>query len=472
MKILLTGATGYIGKRLLPVLVNKGYIVVCCVRDKNRFSPPEPLRKSIEVVEVDFLDKKTLGNIPDDIDGAYYLMHSMSTSSNYEKLELEAAQNFRKSLDKGKVKHVVYLSGIVNEESLSKHLTSRKAVEAELEKGKYHFTTLRAGIIIGSGSASFEIIRDLVEKLPVMVAPRWLNTRCQPIAIKDVITFLDRTLFEEKTFNRNFDIGGPDVLTYKEMLLEFAKVRGLKRWIGIVPVMTPKLSSYWLYFITSTSYRLATSLVSSMKAEVVARNDEINHLLDITPMDYETSLKRTFSAIDTNEVISSWKDSLISGRINQSLSAFINVPVNGCFVDHRERTLKDRQRTIENIWRIGGETGWYYASWLWKIRGLLDKLSGGVGLRRGRTHPNRIEPGDSIDFWRVLYANKKEGRLLLFAEMKLPGEAWLEFKIEDNKLSQIATFRPKGLWGRVYWYSVVPFHHLIFRGLINQLVKY
>jgi hypothetical protein len=341
-----------------------------------------------------------------------------------------------------------------------------------LEKGKYHFTTLRAGIIIGSGSASFEIIRDLVEKLPVMVAPRWLNTRCQPIAIKDVITFLDRTLFEEKTFNRNFDIGGPDVLTYKEMLLEFAKVRGLKRWIGIVPVMTPKLSSYWLYFITSTSYRLATSLVSSMKVEVVARNDEINHLLDITPMDYETSLKRTFSAIDTNEVISSWKDSLISGRINQSLSAFINVPVNGCFVDHRERTLKDRQRTIENIWRIGGETGWYYASWLWKIRGLLDKLSGGVGLRRGRTHPNRIEPGDSIDFWRVLYANKKEGRLLLFAEMKLPGEAWLEFKIEDNKLSQIATFRPKGLWGRVYWYSVVPFHHLIFRGLINQLVKY
>jgi uncharacterized protein YbjT (DUF2867 family) len=470
-KIILTGATGYIGKRLLPVLVNKGYQVVCCVRDKNRFSPPEPLRKSIEVVEVDFLDKKTLGNIPADIDGAYYLMHSMSSSTDYQKLELEAARNFRETLDETGVKHVVYLSGMVNEESLSKHLASRKAVEEELAQGKYHFTALRAGIIIGSGSASFEIIRDLVEKLPVMIAPRWLKTRCQPIAIKDVIAFLEKTLFEEKTYNCNFDIGGPDVLTYKEMLLEFAKVRGLKRWIGIVPVMTPKLSSYWLYFITSTSYWLATSLVSSMKVEVVARNDEINHLLGVTPMDYETSLHRTFSAIETNEVISSWKDSLISGRINQSLSAFINVPVNGCFVDRREKPVKDKERTVENIWRIGGETGWYYASWLWKLRGFLDKLSGGVGLRRGRTHPNRIEPGDSVDFWRVLYAGKEEGRLLLFAEMKLPGEAWLEFKIEDDKLIQTATFRPKGLWGRLYWYAVVPFHHLIFRGLINQLVK-
>ncbi len=470
-KILLTGDTGYIGKRLLPVLVNKGYKVVCCVRDKNRFSPPEPLRKSIEVVEVDFLDKKTLNNIPDDIDGAYYLMHSMSSSSNYEKLELEAAQNFRESLDKGKVKHVVYLSGIVNEESLSKHLTSRKAVEAELGRGKYHLTTLRAGIIIGSGSASFEIIRDLVEKLPLMIAPKWLNTRCQPIAIKDVITFLDKSLFEEQTYDQNYDIGGPDVLTYKEMLLEFARVRGLKRRIGIVPVMTPKLSSYWLYFITSTSYRLATSLVSSMKVEVVARNDDINKILGVIPMDYETSLRRTFSALETNEVISSWKDSLISGRINQSLTAFINVPQNGCFIDSRVKTVQDRQRTIDNIWRIGGETGWYYASWLWQIRGFTDKLSGGVGLRRGRTHPNRIDPGDTVDFWRVLYAGKKEGRLLLFAEMKLPGEAWLEFRLENNKLYQTATFRPKGLWGRIYWFSVVPFHHFIFRGLINHLVK-
>ncbi|MFW5724888.1 MAG: SDR family oxidoreductase, partial [Bacteroidota bacterium] len=256
-----------------------------------------------------------------------------------------------------------------------------------------------------------------------------------------------------------------------EMLLGFARVRGLKRRIGIVPVMTPRLSSYWLYFITSTSYRLATALVDSMKVEVVARSDEINHILGVKPMDYETSLRRTFSAIDTNEIVSSWKDSLISGRINQSLSAFINVPQNGCFTDKRSRYIADRNRTLDAIWRIGGKTGWYYAGWLWRIRGYLDKLAGGVGLRRGRTHPQQIDPGDAVDFWRVLYASKEEGRLLLFAEMKLPGEAWLEFKLTDNKLYQTATFRPKGLFGRLYWYAVVPFHHIIFRGLINHLAR-
>ncbi|MFN3557593.1 MAG: SDR family oxidoreductase [Bacteroidales bacterium] len=469
MKVLLTGATGYIGKRLLPVLVNQGYRVVCCVRDKNRFAPPEPLLGQIEVVEVDFLEKDTLKNIPADIDGAYYLMHSMSVSTRYEALELEAARNFRETMAHTRVRHVVYLSGMVNEESLSKHLSSRKAVEEELGNGTYALTTLRAGIIIGSGSASFEIIRDLVEKLPVMVAPRWLNTRCQPIAIKDVIALLHKSLFEEKVYGRNFDIGGPDVLTYKQMLLGFARVRGLKRWIGIVPVMTPRLSSYWLYFITSTSYRLATALIDSMKVEVVARNDEINLLLGVVPMNYETALRRTFSAIETNEVVSSWKDSLISGRITRSLSAFINVPVNGCFTDRRSMPVRDRQRTLDALWRIGGQTGWYYASWLWQLRGFVDKLSGGVGLRRGRTHPDRIDPGDAVDFWRVLYASKAEGRLLLFAEMKLPGEAWLEFRIADGKLFQTATFRPRGLWGRMYWYAVVPFHHIIFRGLLRQL---
>jgi len=471
MKILLTGATGYIGKRMLPVLVAKGYTVVCCVRDKNRFSPPEPLRAAIEIIEVDFLNKDTLSAIPPDIEGAYYLIHSMSNSSEYDQMEKQSAENFRGAMAKTRVRHVVYLSGIVNEQNLSRHLASRKAVEETLAQGPYNFTALRAGIIIGSGSASFEIIRDLVEKLPVMVAPRWLKTRCQPVAVKDVIAFLFETLFNQRTYNRNFDIGGPDVLTYKEMLYGFARVRGLKRWIGVVPVMTPRLSSYWLYFITSTSYRLACALVDSMKVEVVARNDEINHILGIQPIDYQTALQRTFSAIETNEVVSSWKDSLISGRITRSLSAFIHVPTNGCFKDQRVRTVTDRDRTIHNIWHIGGETGWYYASWLWKIRGYLDKLAGGVGLRRGRTHPDRIDAGDAVDFWRVLYANRSEGRLLLFAEMKLPGEAWLEFKIEKGKLIQTATFRPKGLWGRMYWYSVVPLHFLIFRGLANALVS-
>ena len=259
MKILLTGATGYIGQRLLPAIIAEGHEVVCCVRDVNRFEPPSSLRDRISVIEVDFLDKASLDRIPKDIDGAYYLMHSMSSSMDYKAMEHRSAQNFREVVSETSAQHVIYLSGIINEDSLSEHLASRKAVEDELGKGSYHLTTLRAGIIIGSGSASFEIIRDLVEKLPVMITPKWLNTRCQPIGIRDVISFLSKSLFRTETYDRNFDIGGPDVLTYKEVLLGYAKARGLKRWIGTVPVMTPKLSSYWLFFVTSTSYKLATS---------------------------------------------------------------------------------------------------------------------------------------------------------------------------------------------------------------------
>lgn len=471
MKILLTGATGYIGKRLLPILINKGYKVLCCVRDKNRFNPPESLKKSIEVIEVDFTEKSFIDNLPKDINGAYYLIHSMSTSSDYDRLELISANNFREAVNQTNAKHVIYLSGIVNEQSLSKHLASRKAVEDELAKGKYHFTTLRAGIIIGSGSASFEIIRDLVEKLPVMFAPEWLKTKCQPIGINDVIEFLDETLFNEATYGKNFDIGGPDVLAYKEMLFGYAKVRGLKRYILIVPVMTPKLSSYWLYFITTISFKLASSLVSSMKIEVVCRNDEINRILKISPIGYEEALRKTLSENESEQIISSWKDSLISGRFDQNLTEFLSVPSHGCFTDERNKPITNLENCIEKIWNIGGEKGWYYADWLWKLSGFIDKVFGGIGLRRGRTNLNYISAGDAIDFWRVLYANRTEGRLLLFAEMKLPGEAWLEFKTTDNILYQTVTFRPKGLWGRIYWYSVFLLHTFIFRGLINQLVK-
>ena len=469
MKILLTGATGYIGKRLLPVLVSRGYNVVCCVRDSNRFNPPEILKDKIEVIEVDFLDKSTLDRIPDDIDAAYYLIHSMSTSKNFQDLELLSAKNFNYALQKTKVKHVVFLSGIINEKTLSKHLSSRKAVEDELSKSKFNFTTLRAGIIIGSGSASFEIIRDLVEKLPVMVTPKWLNTKSQPIGINDVIRFLDKSLFNEKTYNKSFDIGGPDILSYKQLLLGYAKVRKLKRLIYTVPVMTPKLSSYWLYFITATSYKLATALVNSMKVEVICKNDDLNNILNIHPEKYDISLQRTITDLDDGHITSSWKDSLISGRFSLSLSDFINVPTHGCFIDRREKTMANRVESIEKIWRIGGESGWYYANWLWKIRGFMDRLSGGIGLRRGRTNNDTIANGDAIDFWRVIYANKEEGRLLLFAEMKLPGEAWLEFKTKENSLIQTATFRPKGLWGRIYWYAVYPFHGIIFKGMIRSI---
>ena len=471
MKILLTGANGYIGKRLLPVLINNGHFIFCCVRDVNRFHPPQPFSDRVQTIEVDLLDKESLQKIPDDIDTAYYLVHSMSSSTNYVKLEKDAAINFRNKVEQTGIKHVIYLGGIVNQESLSKHLSSRKTVETELGKGSYHFTALRAGIIIGSGSASFEIIRDLVEKLPIMIAPKWLKTKCQPIGIRDVITFLERCPLNPLVYNKSFDIGCKDILSYKELLLGYARTRKLKRKIFIVPVMTPKLSSYWLYFVTSTSYKLATALVSSMKIEVVCRNAQINQLLHHTPANYEESLRRTFNAIEANQISSSWKDSLISGRFESNISEFIRIPTFGCFSDKRTRTISNRDRCIQRLWSIGGDNGWYYANWLWLMRGFLDKLAGGVGLRRGRTHKDSLSSGDAIDFWRVLYANKEEGRLLLFAEMKLPGEAWLEFNIVNQKLHQIATFRPKGLLGRFYWYTVLPFHAFVFRGMINNLIK-
>ena len=469
MKILLTGSTGYIGKRLLPVLIELGHEVVCCARDVKRFNPPQYLKQSITVLKVDLLDEKSLESIPKDIDGAYYLVHSMSSSGDFQSLEENSAINFRNALKKTKVKHVVYLSGIVNETELSKHLTSRKNVELELSQGEYNFTTLRAGIIIGSGSASFEIIRDLVEKLPIMITPKWLYTKCQPIGITDVIAFLSKSLFNPKTFNQNFDIGGPDILSYKNMLLNFGKVRNLKRKIYVVPVMTPKISSYWLYFVTSTSYKLATSLVHSMKIEVICRDNRLNTILGIKPLSYNDSLKRAFSKIENNQIISSWKDAYSSSGLNFNISDFIQVPSFGCFKDRRTRPIKNRKVCIDKIWSIGGSTGWYYANWLWRIRGFIDRLFGGVGLRRGRTNTSNINVGDSIDFWRVLYANKEEGRLLLFAEMKLPGEAWLEFKVVNDELIQTATFRPLGLAGRLYWYAVVPFHGFLFNGMIKEI---
>lgn len=469
MRILLTGASGYIGKRLLPALVEDGHQVICSVRDKNRYNPPKSLLPHIEIVEVDLLEKETLANIPKDIDGAFYLVHSMSSSSDYQNLELKSAQNFREAIDKTDAQHVVYLSGIVNESELSEHLSSRKNVETELAKGKYNFTTLRAGIIVGSGSASFEIMRDIVEKLPLMITPKWLDTRCQPIGITDVIQFLSQTLSNEKTYNQDFDIGGPDILTYKDMLLKLGEVRNLKRYIYTVPVMTPKLSSYWLYFVTSTSYKLAIALVDSMKVEVVCRNNDINKILAISPISYTTALEKAFKKVNQNEVASSWKDAFISSDTAFDISDFIQVPTFGCFTDHQTKPYVDRESCIENIWKIGGENGWYSGNWLWQLRGYLDKLVGGVGLRRGRTSKNSLDAGDALDFWRVLYANKEEGRLLLFAEMKLPGEAWLEFKVEDGELHQTATFRPLGVLGRLYWYAVLPFHGFIFNGMSTKI---
>lgn len=471
MKILVTGTTGYIGKRLIVRLLESKHQLVCCVRDLDRIPDEFEENPNVTFIKIDFLKPSNV-SLPNDIDAAYYLIHSMAGSSNnFDDLELTCAKNFKELIEQTHCEQVIYLSGIVNDDSLSKHLKSRLEVEKMLQSNKYATTTFRAGIIVGSGSASFEIIRDLVEKLPVMITPRWLKTRTQPIAVRDVLSFLENTLNVKETYNKSFDVCGPEIVTYKEMLLQFASVRGFKRYIITLPFLTPRLSSYWLCFVTSTSFSLAKALVDSMKVEVIAKPSNINRLLNVEPIVYKEAVALAFQKIEQNAVLSSWKDAISSGVFNDQLAKHIQIPNYGCFKDIRTQKILNEEKTLHKIWSIGGKTGWYKFNTLWKIRGYLDKVFGGVGLRRGRRHPTELEAGDPIDFWRVLLADKKSKRLLLFAEMKLPGEAWLEFKIEKNKLYQRAVFRPKGILGRMYWYAVLPFHAFVFKGMINNLIK-
>lgn len=478
MKILLTGANGYIGKRLLPVLLEQGHVVYATVRDKKRLDPDQLMGGSLHILEVDFLQDNPIDLLPEDIDAAYYLIHSMSASQdNFTELEGLSAHHFVKMINLTSARQIIYLGGISNAGRLSKHLASRRNVESILSGARASLTILRAGIIVGAGSASFEIIRDLVEKLPIMVTPKWLNTRCQPIAIRNIIQYLDGVLDNKQCLGRTFDIGGPEILTYREMLLGFAGVRKLKRFIYTLPVMTPRLSSYWLYFVTSISYNLAVNLVNSMKVEVVCRENEIRKIIDIPLIDYRRSIELAFARIEQNLVLSSWKDAMVSGNSYFDLNKLIEVPRYGCFRD--KQTVEVRQepdQVLANIWSIGGERGWYYANWLWTFRGFLDKLVGGVGLRRGRTNTETIHSGDALDFWRVIYASREKRRLLLFAEMKLHGEAWLEFKLRKLEgkefLEQTATFRPRGLWGRFYWYLLLPFHYMIFSGMCRRIASY
>lgn len=478
MRILLTGANGYIGTRLLPVLLEQGHEVVCMVRDKRRFAEESDFGDKVKIITGDLLKPETLDNIPLDIDAAYYLVHSMSTGGDkFSEQEFESAMHFVKAIQKTSCRQLIYLTGIVNDEDLSKHLTSRLAVEKELKKSGIAFTILRAAIIIGSGSASFEIIRDLTEKLPVMVAPKWVNTRCQPIAIRDVLGYLTGILMNEKSFNQTFDIGGPDILTYKEMMLQYAESRKLKRWIFTVPVLTPRLSSLWLNLVTTVPYSLARSLVDSMKNEVICKDDRI---MEIVPRDcftYKKALSLAFEKIEQHSIVSSWKDALNRGYLDTSFMDQVKVPQKGS-LEYKVKMQFERgaEEVFENVWGIGGTRGWYYLDWLWNFRGFLDKLVGGVGIRRGRTSNTSLQAGDVLDFWRVLLADRKNKRLLLYAEMKVPGEAWLEFRIVDyhgkSFLLQVATFRPSGLWGRLYWYAMFPFHLVLFKGMAKQITAY
>lgn len=475
-RILVTGASGFIGKQLIEALLKEGHTVIALVRVRGTvlFSKAPP---NLQICYGDILKPESLDPIEPEVDAAYYLMHSMKAfTANLKEQEAEAANNFLDLASRLKVKQIIYLSGIVGDERLSPHLESRLFVENTLRKGPIPATVLRASIIIGKGSASFEIIRDLVEKLPVMVAPKWINNLCQPIAIADVIFYLTHVLLQDKFYDRVFDIGGPEPLTFKEALHQYAKVRNLKRHIFVVPVLTPRLSSYWLLLVTSVSFPIAYYLVESMKTNSACRDDSIRSILPHTCMNYREALSKVFEDASKSETTSTWMDAWDPGCSTPSLARFMEIPKSNVLEEEVVKPLEcTAEEAVENIWSIGGDRGWGVMQWAWNIRGFVDKLVGGVGLRRGRVHPRNLKSGDYIDFWRVVKADRENRELILYAEMKLPGEAWLKFRVEDingkPSIRQTAIFSPRGILGRIYWFVLIPFHKLIFPGMASSLAK-
>lgn len=476
-KVLVTGATGFVGKRLIAFLLDKGHEVYALCRIRGAKVFPED-RPNLHYLWGDLRNLEKSSPIPIEIEAAYYLVHSMTEIMNdLTRVELEVAKNFIALLKPTQVKQIIYLGGIINDKKkLSPHLKSRLLVEEILKSSGIPTTILRASIIIGAGSASFEIIRDLTEKLPFMIAPKWISTSCQPIAIADVIFYLSEVLLRQDCLNKIFDIGGPDVYTFKQLLMEYAKFRNLKRWIIEVPILTPRLSSYWLVLISSVRFSLCFYLVESMKISSVCHLNEMEKLIPHRCLSFHEALKIVFQKISQNEVLSTWMDAWDIKDLDPSIQKFIEVPKEGCLRNQQVVVLQAaKEECINRIWKIGGNTGWYALDWAWKLRGMIDKCIGGVGLNRGRRHPSEIQVGDAIDFWRVLRADKEKADLILFAGMKVPGEAWLEFKIENINgqecLIQTATFRPKGILGRLYWYSMAPFHFMIFKKMARMISK-
>lgn len=474
-KVLVTGANGFVGKRLVLNLLKEGHEVyaLCRIKGTKLFSTEEA---NLHYLWGDIRNPETLNNLPKDIQAAYYLIHSMSEiAENLIEMELSVAEEFIKAIKKTEVQQIIYLGGIINDEShLSPHLKSRLLVEDTLKQSGIPVTILRASIIIGCGSASFEIIRDLCEKLPVMIAPKWVKSVCQPIAIVDVLFYLTKVLLNSACYSKTLDIGGPDALSFKELMLRYSKFRNLKRYIIDIPVLTPRLSSYWLVLITSVRFSLCYYLVESMKSNSIVVNDEIKKIIFHECLDYEQALDQAFQKVEQSDLISTWMDSWEVCDHDPNIQDYIKVPAEGCLKDQRIYPIQDsKEAAIKRIWCIGGDKGYYGYNWAWYLRGLFDKLLGGVGLNRGRKHPTEISVGDSIDFWRVLLADPEKGHLILYAAAKMPGEAWLEFKINDSEnkptLVQTATFRPQGLQGRLYWWILSPFHYFIFRKMAKSI---
>jgi len=468
MKILLTGANGYIGRRVKNLLkTNPNIKLKLFVR--NRQSLSQEILQTCEVIEGDTFNLDALQEALKDVDVAYYLIHSLN-NENYKELDKISAQNFIQTAEQCCVKRVIYLGGLgVKDENTSEHLLSRLETGEILSSSSTVQTIwIRAGVIIGSGSASFEIIRNLVEKLPVMITPKWVETYAQPISVDDVINYLIASITLEYDKNVIVDIGTTK-MKYKDLMLQTAVALNLKRYLIPVPFMSINISSHWLNLFTPVPFTVAKALIEGLKSEVTMQNDNAKkYFPQIKPLNYIESVKKAVEEIEQNQVISRWSDADGSSWDKTHRKQISDA----IFVDRVEADISsyDKSKVFNSVKSIGGKNGWFDYSYLWRIRGFIDKIIGGVGLSRGRRDICDLRLGECLDFWRVEDIKENE-RLLLFAQMKVPGEAWLEFKIQDNKLIQSAYFYPRGIWGRIYWYSMIPMHYFIFKNMIKGILK-
>jgi len=470
--ILLTGATGYVGGRLLPLLVPDGWRVRCLARQPENLLPRVP--DGVEVARGDLLNPESLRSALAGVGAAFYLVHSMGATGDFETQDRLAAENFAAAARAAGVQRIIYLGGLGEDEpDLSAHLRSRHEVGERLRAHGVSVIEFQASIIIGSGSLSFEMIRALVERLPVMVTPRWVRVTAQPIAIGDVLAYLRAALSLKIEGSVIVEIGGPDQVSYGELMREYARQRGLRRWMIPVPLLTPRLSSLWLGLVTPLYARVGRKLVDSLRHSTVVRDDSALRIFPIRPVGVREAIARALRNEDSSFAQTRWSDAVSAAA--SAPRQWGGTRFGNRLVDSRSvRVSASPKRLFAIVESIGGAAGWHYANWLWTLRGWLDLLMGGVGMRRGRRDPEWLRVGDTLDCWRVESIQPGQ-RLRLAAEMKLPGRAWLEFEAQPDgsgaRLRQTATFDPLGLWGLAYWYGVWPLHQLVFAGMLRGLAR-
>jgi uncharacterized protein YbjT (DUF2867 family) len=473
--ILVTGATGYIGGRLVPRLLEAGYRVRCLVRDASRLQG-RPWTDEVEIVEGDALRPETLPAAMEGVWATYYFIHSLTDTRHYRQRDIVVARGFGEAAKAAGVERILYLGGLGDPQAdLSVHLRSRQETGTALTEAGVPVTEFRAAVIVGAGSLSFEMVRYLTELLPVMICPRWVYSRIQPIAIDDVLDYLVSALERPESAGRIVEIGGADLLTYGDMMKGYARVRGLRRFLIPVPVLTPRLSAHWVHWMTPVPAGIVYPLIEGMRNEVIVRDDTAATLFpNIKPVGYEVAVRRALTSLEAGQVETRWSDSLTSS-VGDVRPVMLTTD-KGMYVERRQRVVQAPPEEAFAVFsRLGGEQGWLYANWLWRLRGIADRLVGGPGFRRGRRHETEIRVGDALDFWRVEAV--EPGRLMrLRAEMKLPGQAWLQFEARPRPdgstlLEQTAFVAPKGLLGILYWYALYPFHGSIFGNLIRILAE-